>query len=274
LVDWFRDRGDISVGIRGSLRCLPPHGISVPGRIKGYAQIVLFGNPLIEPLLEEVVTHGGGSLHAEPVRLPGQPLTFGLDRSILVPEDSVQSLESLGIRVLRFESLRSHLRNVNEFRRPRPVGCRPYPPYGKWFGYVATTAVGYQAGRWQAINDWSKASLLVKTELEEDLAGRSSSHYYLHAGSGLIREISWDEALFTQYALDHLAGKSLSWVYRRSMGRLEVPGLVPRLHAQLLRTLCGSPDRSGYTWHYVADEHRVAALETVGATLGCAVKRT
>jgi len=278
LIDWFRDRGDLSLGPRGIVRCLPPHGVSTDSsQAESEAQVVLFGNPLVEDQIRSVIEGLGGRLVKKTVYRADCDMPCGLDRFIsfpgLVGEEVTARLETIGLRVFSARRLAQDLPDVTGLQEPYIGGCHPHESHGVWYQYDALMAVGYQAGRWRGIDgDWNASGPLVKNESEDGITRRKTNRYFLHAGGGLVREISWEEALLWQYALDAAHGRSIPWLYRRSLERLYVGGPIPRVHSQLIRVLCGSPERQNYTLHFHLDPDRLSSVQFIAAKLGTAVR--
>lgn len=239
LVDWYIQRGDVSKGRGGVLRCVPPYIIGEPD---GNDEIPLYGDPVVEPEISQ--------------SLPGALVQYrssddGFERVIVCPPtdrvELARLLSDLGITIFSYERLLNRafsvLDSVLSIGFPPPSCFGPLPSSsGKWEWYDPNYAVSHQERRWKPVTDWNANMKLVRWS-PSSLGTGVQRRYFLYQRLELVYEITWEEAIAWQYALDAEAGHPVPWQYDSVVGRLEVNGWVPRPVYQVLRLLSRTPVR-------------------------------
>jgi hypothetical protein len=270
LIDALVERGDLLAERRGILRCLPPHLVG-PFGADDYLEFAVYGNPLVEPvLINRIGPLGGILVHTTRPVVAGW--SANVERGLLVPASSgvtVESLLSLGVTVMSASMLLESLPGIDDLARPSPNWCCARPESGgRWQEYCPTGGVPYQAGRWRDIRDWMEVGPLLRLEIGFGRSGRPVFSFCEHAGGGLVREISWGQALLWQYRVDRDLSYPTSWRHDRATSRLEIGNSLPPLHSQALRLVCGAPERRGYARVYDVKAAEIPSLRGIAATLG------
>lgn len=263
IVDWLEERGDICIGARGSLRCMPPYCV---GSVENahLLSVRLCGNPGVEAEIE-------GALGACGVYVDRRYTTdgFGIYRSLTLPDQNrlevAKLLDSLSVRILTVESLLENLSRVSEFSLPSEELFRDRPPvHGVWSAYDPSVAVPYQAGRWRPISDLAEATDLARWAPEESTGKPWLRRYFLHYHDDLAMEITSDLAKWWSFVLDDLEGRPTTWLYDEPRQVLVINGALPQEVSRVLHLLSDGPVTfDGYEKRYSINRSHLASVRRI-----------